>query len=82
MVAGVALPPETPAVVSGAGDAALPSEVAVEVIDGGCAVPLLGEAAGAGAGAHLSKMYSSSFSSLLSPQPPSTSTGLESLPSV
>ena len=51
-VAGVDLPPETSAVVSGAGDAALPSEVAAGVNDGSCPALLLGAAAEVGAGAH------------------------------
>ena len=51
-VAGVALPPETSAVVSGGGDAALHSELAAGVNDGSCAALTLGAAAGAAAGAH------------------------------
>ena len=46
------LPPETSAIVSGAGDAALSFEVAAGVNDGSYAPPPLRAAAGAGAGAH------------------------------
>ena len=50
-VAGVALPSETSAVVSGAGNAVFSSEAATGVKDGGCAALPLGVAAGAGVGA-------------------------------
>ena len=51
-VAGEALLPKTSPVVSGAGDASLPSEVAAGINRGSRAALPLEAAAGAGAGAH------------------------------